>query len=129
MGKSTGFSYTYSAAANKEIDEIRKRYLPKVESRFEELKRLDRQVQTSGSVPSLTAGIIGFLLFGLGVCMSVKIVGESMVLGVLLGLVGLTGMLLAYPIYRRILEKTKDKFVPRILELTSELIGENMMKG
>ena len=52
-----------------------------------------------------------------------------MVLGVLLGLVGMVVMFFAYPIYRRILEKTKSKFVPRILELTAELIGENMMKG
>lgn len=129
MDKSIGFSYTYSAAANKEIDEIRKRYLPKVESKFEELKRLDHQVQTSGMIPALSAGITGFLLFGLGVCMGAKIVGESVIFGVLLGLVGMAAMLVAYPIYLRFLKKAKGKFVPRILELSSELIGENMTKG
>lgn len=125
MDKNIGFSYTYSAAANKEVQEIRKRYMPKEESKFEELKRLDRQVQTSGIIQSLSVGIIGFLLFGLGVCMTVKIVGESIILGVLLGLAGSAAMLFAYPIYRSIFSKTKEKLVPRILELTVELTGSD----
>lgn len=125
MDKNTGFRYTYSAAANREVQEIRKRYLPREESKFEELKRLDHQVQTSGMIQSLSIGIIGFLLFGLGVCMSAKIVGESIVFGVIFGLVGSVAMLFAYPVYRSVFGRTKEKLVPRILELTAELSGNN----
>lgn len=125
MDKNTGFSYTYSATANKEVQEIRKKYMPKEESKFEELKRLDYQVQTSGMIQSLSIGIVGFLLLGLGVCMAAKIVGESIILGVLLGIIGFAVMLLAYPVYRSIFAKTKEKLAPRILELTAELTGNN----
>lgn len=125
MDKNIGFSYTYSAVTNREVQEIRKRYIPKKESKFEELKRLDRQVQTSGIIQSLSIGIVGFLLFGLGVCMTIRIVGKSILLGVLFGLVGTAIMLVAYPVYRFILSKTKEKLVPRILELTAELTGDN----
>lgn len=126
MGKDSGFSYTYSAANNHEIQKIREKYIiPKEESKFEELKRLDRQVQTSGIVPSLTVGILGFLLFGLGICMAAKIIGGNVILGVLFGFAGFITMLFAYPVYSSFYGKAKDKFVPRILELTSELVGGN----
>lgn len=123
MDKNTVFSYTYSAKVNKEVQEIRKKYLPKEESKLEELKRLDRRVQKSGLIPSLTVGIIGFLLFGLGVCMTVQIIGESILLGMLLAIVGIGAMLFAYPVYRSLHSNTKEKLVPRILELSTELTG------
>ena len=42
MDSNITFSYKYSAKDNKEIQEIRKKYLPKTESKLEELKRLER---------------------------------------------------------------------------------------
>lgn len=57
MNQDIGFSYIYSAKENKEILEIRKKYLPREESKLDELKRLDKIVQTSGTVESLCAGI------------------------------------------------------------------------
>lgn len=123
MEKNSEFSYTYSAVTNQEVQEIRKKYVTKEESKMDELRRLDHQVQTSGMIPSLTFGIIGFLLFGSGVCMTTKVIGGNIILGVFLGGVGLVAMLFAYPVYRSLFNKAKDKFVPRILELTSELIA------
>ena len=41
-------------------------YLPQGESKMEELKRLDRCVQFSGTLEVLCAGIGGVLIFGLG---------------------------------------------------------------
>ena len=128
MDKNTVFSYKYSAAVNKEVQEIRKKYMPKEESKLEELKRLDRTVQTSGILQSLTLGIIGFLLFGLGICLTFKIIGESIILGIFLTFAGTVIMLLAYPIYRMIFLKAKEKLVPRILELTLDLSNDHKNK-
>lgn len=123
MDKNIGFSYTYSAAANKEVLEIRKKYMPKEESKLEELRRLDREVQSAGMVPSLTVGLLGILLFGLGLCMSMEAIGGGILLGILLGIVGCVVMLFAYPVYRWWLDRVKKRLVPRILELSSELAG------
>ena len=38
------FSYNYSATRNKEVESIRKKYLPHEESKLETLKRLDYRV-------------------------------------------------------------------------------------
>lgn len=127
MEKESSFSYNYSAKVNNEIQEIRKKYLPKEESKLEELKRLDYTVQTSGIAESLCAGIGGALIFGFGLTLTMQIIGSgvfTVIIGVLLGIIGMAGMFAAYPVYRRFFNSTKAKYTPRILELTAELTGE-----
>ena len=50
------FSYTYSAPEKQEVLNIRKKYLPREETKLEELKRLDSLVQNSGVTQSLCSG-------------------------------------------------------------------------
>lgn len=129
MDKNTTFSYSYSAAVNKEVQEIRKKYLPPEENKLDELKRLDYQVKMSGMTESLSLGIVGMLIFGLGVCLTAHIIGDGIMmilLGVVLGIIGAIGMVLAYPLYRRVFIKTKTKLTPRILQLAAELSGEKI---
>ena len=117
------FSYTYSASENQEVLRIRKKYLPKEETKLEELKRLDSLVHSSGVIQGLCAGIGGCLVFGLGLCLAMEVIGHMIWLGVILGLVGTAGMLAAFPIYRKIFHKAKSQHSPRILELASQLSG------
>ena len=58
MNQENSFYYKYSAEENKEIEEIRKKYLPVVESKVDELKRLDAQVQNSGVAAALCIGVV-----------------------------------------------------------------------
>ena len=128
MNQETTFIYNYSAKENKEVQEIRNKYLPREESKLEELKRLDYIVQNSGMVESLCIGIGGALVFGLGMCLAMQVIGSgvfSIVLGILLGIVGMIGMIAAYPVYRKIAQKAKVEYAPRILQLTDELMMKN----
>ena len=118
------FSYTYSATCNQEVLNIRKKYLPQEETKLEELKRLDHLVQNSGVMESLCAGIGGCLIFGLGLCLAMEVIGQMIWLGVILGLVGAVGMLVAFPVYRKFFNKAKAQHSPRILELADELSGQ-----
>ena len=127
MNKDITFSYSYSAKENKEIQEIRKKYLPREESKLEELKRLDNTVQASGKAESLCVGIGGALIFGLGMCLAMQVIGSGVFFvaaGVLLGIIGMLCMAVAYPVYNAVFSKTKRKLAPRILELASQLSGE-----
>ena len=117
------FSYTYSASENQEVLRIRQKYLPKEETKLEELKRLDSLVHSSGVIQGLCAGIGGCLVFGLGLCLAMEVIGHMIWLGVILGLVGTAGMLAAFPIYRKIFHKAKSQHSPRILELAAQLSG------
>ncbi len=124
MKQDMTFTYSYSAKENEEVQAIRKKYLPQEESRLEEMRRLDGIVRNSGMIESLGAGILGCLVFGLGLCLVMRVFGNGVILtrvGVLLGAVGVAGMLAAYPIYRRVFGKAKKKYAPRILALADEL--------
>lgn len=125
MNNDNSFSYVYRASENQEVLSIRKKYLPREETQMEELMRLDHQVQSSGVMESLCVGIGGALVFGLGMCLSMKVIGDAMWLGILLGLIGAVGMLIAYAVYRKVFEKAKNEHSPRILELIAELTGNN----
>ena len=81
---------------------------------------MDAQVQNSGITESLCVGIISSLVFGTGMCLVMQMLGSgiiTIVLGVLIGLMGMAGMILAYPVYRAQQRKAKEKLSPRILEL------------
>ena len=117
------FEYTYSAAMQKEIEEIRKKYLPKEEDKMETLRRMDREAEKPGMMTSITVGTIGSLFLGVGMCCTM-IWGAAtwiFVLGVVIGLLGVVIILPAYPIYKKITKKQREKIANQILELTKEL--------
>ena len=125
--ENTKFTYEYSAKNKNEIEEIRKRYLPKEETKLDELKKLDDEVNRAGMIESLCMGIFGSLVFGLGFCFVLQVLGEGLlfiVLGVVLGIIGAGIMLFTYPLYSKIHNEAKEKLSSKILELTSELLGE-----
>ena len=61
-------------------------------------------------------------------CVSMNVIGNgssiSLVLGVIIGLVGLAGMGLNYPVYKKILAKGKQKYAFEIMELAKEITEE-----
>ena len=115
------FSYTYSAAVQREVREIKKKYMPREDNKMDELRRLDRRVQIAGITESLTVGILGVMIFGLGMCVGLGTLGGGMMLSVLLCAIGMAVMLPAYFIYRAIADKARAKYVPQILQLADEL--------
>ena len=121
MEKNT-FSYNYSAARNKEVESIRRKYMPREESKLETLKRLDLRVQMAGTIESLCFGIVGALVFGIGMCLFLDVFAGAAWLSALFMIIGSLIMIPAYPIYRRIARKTKAELTPEILRLSEEIM-------
>ncbi len=122
MGNTT-FHYNYSAARNKEVESIRRKYLPHEESKLERLKKLDRRAQMAGTVEGLCLGAVGALVFGVGMCFFLDVLAGAAWASALLMIIGTLFMIPAYPLYRRIARKTKTKLTPEILRLTEEIMG------
>ena len=120
--QNNSFQYTYSAAQRAEIENIRKKYLPPEEDKMEQLRRLDRSTTQKATVLSLIVGILGALILGCGLSCVLVWAGVWFVPGIVIGLVGITLICCAYPIYLRIAEQERAKIAPEILRLTDELM-------
>ena len=117
------FTYNYSAERNKEVESIRKKYMPHEESKIETLKRLDSRVQMAGMIEGLCLGVVGALVFGVGMCFALDVFAGADWLTVLFMIVGTFLMIPAYPLYKRIARKVKRELTPKILELSDEIMN------
>lgn len=92
------------------------------------LKKLDRKAKLPANIFAYGFGIAAALIFGLGLCLCMQVIGAGtiafMVLGVVLGLFGLAGMSVNYPVYRRMLEKGKKQYAFEIMELAKQISEE-----
>lgn len=115
------FSYTYSAKQQEEIKKIREKYVPKEADKMEQLRRLDASVTRKGTVISLVVGIIGALVLGVGMCCCM-VWTDLFVLGIIVGIIGITAVLAAYPLYSFVTKREREKIAPEIIRLTAELM-------
>ena len=122
------FDYKYSAPTEeerREIDNIRRQYTPrdKSKTKLERLKKLDAKVKNTALAVSLTVGIVGCLIFGLGLTMVLE--WNLLLWGVIVAAAGAIPMIFAYPLHKYALKKGKQKYAEEILKLSDELLNEN----
>lgn len=120
---SNTFEYTYSGPQNEEVKKIREKYLPKEESKMDQLRRLDESTTKKGMACSLTLGIVSSLILGIGMCCTMVWSDVLFIPGVVIGLVGIAGVALAYPLNRHLIKKERERLAPEILKLTTELMN------
>lgn len=103
-------------------------YAPKDDSKVIALRKLDAKAKLPATVFTYSVGILCPLIAGVGMCLSMNVIGSgslvSFVLGVIIGLIGLAGMGINYPVYKKILAKGKQKYAFEIMELAKEISGE-----
>lgn len=122
------FSYTYSAKQQEEIKAIRKKYEAPEENKMEQLRRLDASATKKATIRSMTVGIIGALIMGLGMSISMTDIGAvfgsflSMLVGIVIGVLGIVLVCLAYPTYHRTLKAERERIAPEVLRLSDELM-------
>ncbi len=105
-------------------ESVAKEYAPKDNSKVVALRKLDRKAKLPATVFTYTFGIVSSLVAGLGMCLSMQVIGGTTmlsVLGIVLGIIGFIGTGVNYPIYKKILEKGKQKYAFEIVELAREI--------
>lgn len=102
-------------------ESIAKDYAPKDNSKIVALRKLDNRAKLPDTIFTYSCGIISSLVFGTGMCLAMKVIGNSMVLGIIIGIIGLIGCGVNYPIYKRMLEKDKAKYAYEIVELARQI--------
>ena len=109
-------------------ESIAKDYAPKTASKLRALQKLDRRAKLPAIIFTYSCGIVSALVFGLGLCLSMQVIGSGtlwMVAGILIGCVGMVGCGINYPVYLRLLEKGKQKYAFEIIELAREISEED----
>ena len=105
-------------------ESIAKDYAPKESSKIIALKKLDNKAKLPATIFTYSFGIISALVFGTGMCLAMQVIGSGlagMVLGIVVGIVGLAGCGVNYPIYKNMLEKGKAKYAYEIVELARQI--------
>ena len=85
-------------------EQLANEYALKDTSKVVALRKLDKKAKLPATVFTYTFGIIAALIAGVGMCLSMKIIGcgttAMFVLGVIIGIIGLLGMSVNYLIYK-----------------------------
>ena len=90
-------------------ESIAKDYAPKESSKIVALKKLDNRAKLPANIFTYSCGIVSALIFGTGMCMAMGEIGGGMVMGIIVGIIGMIGCGIYYPIYKKLLEKGKSK--------------------
>jgi len=115
------FEFTYSAKQQREIENIRKKYLPKEEDKMETLRKLDRSAEKPGTMVGIIVGVIGTMLLGIGMCCTMVWADSVFVLGIVVGVAGIAILSTGYPLYKNITKKQREKIAGQILALSAEI--------
>jgi amino acid transporter len=114
----------------KELDKVyaeslASEYAPKETSKVIALKKLDRKAKSPANIFAYTFGIVSALILGIGMCLSMKVIGNGstllMAMGIVIGVLGLLLASINYPIYKKILAKGKSKYAYDIIELAKQI--------
>lgn len=106
-------------------EQIANEYAPKETSKVVALKKLDAKAKLPANIFAYIFGIISSLILGVGMCLAMGQIGDgttvSFVLGIIIGVVGIAGACVNYPIYKKLLENGKKKYAFEIIELAKEI--------
>ena len=122
MSDKQEFNYTYSSKEQEELKKIRNKYIPKEEDKMDQLRKLDESTTRPGTIISLIVGIVSSLILGVGMCCTMIWADTLFIPGIIIGVIGILGILSAYPLYVRITDKQRKKLAPEILKMTNELM-------
>lgn len=107
---------------------IASEYAPKEASKVVALKKLDRKAKWKANVFVYTFGVMMTLVFGVGMCLSMNVIGNGgaffMAVGIATGILGIVGICVNYPIYRKLLENGKRRYAFEIVQLAKEISEE-----
>ena len=105
-------------------ESIAKEYAPKDKSKIIALRKLDAKAKLPATIFTYTFGIISSLVLGTGMCFAMQVLSSGiigMVIGIIVGVIGMIGCGVNYPIYKKMLENGKKKYAFEIVELAREI--------
>lgn len=114
------------------VQKIRTQYTEKEHTQLDALKDLDKKVKRPANVFAYIFGTIGAIIMGSGMSLVMTEIGSmigvenTMIPGIVVGVIGLIMVIINYPIYKKILSSRREKYADKIIALSDEIMQENM---
>lgn len=108
-------------------EHIANEYAPKETRKVKQLRKLDAKAKKPANIFAYTFGIISTLVLGTGMCLAMGVIASgigAIVAGSIIGILGIVGCGINYPIYKKIMEKGKAKYGSDIIKLAKEISEE-----
>ena len=109
---------------------IRAQYMEKQSTELDDLRALDTKVKRPANIFAYIFGSISAIIMGGGMSFVMTDIGatlgmgDMMVPGIIIGIVGLLMTLVNYPIYKGILNSRKKKHADEILKLSEKIMNK-----
>ena len=109
-------------------EQIVNEYAPKDTSKIVALRKLDAKAKMPAEIAAYSIGVISALVLGVGMCLTMGQIGggttADFIWGIVIGIVGLVGVCVNYPLYRRLREQGKQKYAYEIMEMAKQIAEE-----
>lgn len=102
-------------------------YSVKKTTKVVQLKKLDRKAKLPARLFGWIFGSLSTLILGLGMSLVMETLGTGLsfiISGSILGVIGIIGMIINYPIYKKIMKKNKEKYAGDIISIAKEITEE-----
>lgn len=109
-------------------ESIANEYSIKNDSKVVALKKLDKKVKEFPLILAIVIGVAATLVLGTGMSLAMGAIGSgtdvSFIAGVILGVSGMIGMAVNYPVYKRVIANRKGRYAGDIIRLANEITKE-----
>jgi len=130
VAENNGFEYTYYApteAERLEIESIRNQYQNKKtvndgKSKIDRIKMLDKKIKDTANAFAIAVGVLGTLIFGLGLTMVLE--WGLFIYGIIVAIIGCPAIIGAYFVHAYVTKKMKAKYGEEIIELSNEILND-----
>lgn len=112
------------------VQKIRTQYTEKEHTQLDALRELDAKVKRPANVFAYIFGSVGAIVMGSGMSLvmtdigSALGIGEPMVPGIVIGVIGMLMAIVNYPIYKSILGSRRKKYADKIISLSEKIMKD-----
>jgi len=110
------------------VEKIRTQYVEKEHTQLDSLKELDKKVKRPANIFAYIFGSLAAIVMGSGMSLVMTDIGNTlgiantMVIGIIIGVIGMFLAIINYPIYKGILNSRRKKYADRIIDLSDKIM-------
>lgn len=102
---------------------IRAQYMEKKTPDLDALRALDKKVTRPAAVFAYTFGTIGSLVLGAGMSLAMKVIGNAMLPGIVIGCVGIAMVSCTFALYKKLLGSRRARYKDEIHALSEKILA------